>query len=180
MLIHETIAAGAALRLKSVGLCGGAVELHRDPPTTDTALPIVNVTYDLDRAAAVGGPRSGEPNFEHTMTLVVDILDGGRTGAEVMARFATYSEQVMQILLSDLKWAGEHVEGIAGVRQLTERSPEGARIVYRRQLQIDVLHRSVWPIDAAALPNLSTLGVGADLTGDGVADITGEVSLPAS
>mgnify|MGYP001339382456 CR=1 FL=1 len=178
MLICEAIASAAQARLVAANLCGGDVELHRDPPTVDTRLPVANVTYDVDRASRAGDPRHGTPEFEHTMTLIIDILDTGATGAALMAKLAAYGEGICQALLPDISWGGDLIEGISGVRQVTERATEGARIVYRRQVQIDVLHRSVWPASTAGLPDLAAIVTGVDLTGDGEPDLTATATLP--
>lgn len=165
MLILETLATAAKARLLAAALAGGNVDLHRDPPSTDDRLPLANVTYETDRAAADGDPRTGTADFVHTMTLVVDIVDTGATGAALMAKLAAHGEKVMLALIADLSWGGDVLEGVHSVRQLTEKSPEGARIVYRRQIQIDLLYRSQWEPDASGLSDFDTAHIDA---GDGI------------
>lgn len=166
MLILETLVDAARARLVAAGLVGGNVVKHRDPPTRDAKLPLAGITYDNDTADADGDPRTGTSDFTHKLTLVVDIIDTAGTGAALMTKLAQHGEHVMRALCIDpWNWSGNVVEGIGGVRHITERSAEGAQIIYRRQVQVDVLYRSQWEPDASGLPDFTTLSVDA---GDGL------------
>lgn len=177
MLIHETLLEAARARLAATGFAGGNLEKHRDPPTQDDDLPLAGITYETDTADADGDPRTGTSRFAHKLTLVIDVLDTGATGKAVMAKLAQHGQHVMAALCTD-PWVwgatapGEGVEGIAAVRQLTDKSPEGARIVYRRQVQIDLLFRSQWDPATDGLPLLDDVSVDA---GDGIGSV---VPLP--
>jgi hypothetical protein len=165
MLIMETLLEAARTRLVATGFAGGNIQSHRDPPTTAEELPLAGITYDSDIGDADGDPRTGTSDFRHKLTLVIDILDTGLTGAAVMTKLAQHSEHVMRALCVDpWNWSANVVEGIDGVRNLTEKSPEGAEIVYRRQVQVDVLYRSQWDPSTDALEYLETVSVDA---GDG-------------
>jgi len=166
MLILETLAEAARARLVATGFAGGNVELHRDPPTKDEGLPIASVTYEHDSAAADGDPRTGTSDFVHKLTLVIDVIDTAATGRALMAKLAQHSEHVMRALCVDpWNWSGDVVEGIAGVRQLTDKSPEGATIAYRRQVQVDVLYRSQWEPSTDGLSDFTSVSIDA---GDGI------------
>jgi hypothetical protein len=160
MLIMETLLEAARTRLVATGFAGGMLEKHRDPPTVDAGLPLATITYENDSGDADGDPRTGTSDFVHKLTLVVDVLASGANGAAVMASLAQYGEHAMAALCVDpWNWSANVVEGIGGVRQLTEKSPVGERIVYRRQIQIDVLYRSQWDTATDGLPYLDTVGI---------------------
>lgn len=185
MLIMESLVEAARARLAATGFAGGNIEIHRDPPTTDAALPLASITYDNDKGDPVGNARTGLSTFDHTLTLVIDVIDRGATGAALMAKLAQHSEHVMQALaVNPWEWH-DAVEGIGGVRQITEKSPEGAVIVYRRQIQIDVLYRTTWEPSAVTLPDLETIaidtGIGAvpgDDENPGTPGLGAEIALP--
>jgi hypothetical protein len=177
MLIMEKICEAACARLVETGFVGGNIEMHRDPPTKDEALPLAGISYDNDSADADGDPRTGTSDFVHKFTLAIDVLDKGKTGKACMAKLALHGQHIMAALCTDpWTWGtidGERViEGIGGARSITEKSPEGAVIVYRRQVQIDVLYRSQWVPNADGLPDFSGLNVNA---GNG---ITTNVTVP--
>lgn len=190
MLILETLLDKAYTRLVATGFAGGILVKHRDPPTEDAKLPLASITYETDWADADGGARTGASDFVHKLTLVIDILATGATGAAVMATLAQYGQHVMQALCVDpWEWSkvdGDAVvEGIGGVRQLTDKSPRGAMIVYRRQIQIDLLYRSQWNVDTDGLPTLGALvvdtGIGAtapDGEDPGAPGLGAEISVP--
>lgn len=183
MNILETFAEAAQARLVTAGLCGGDVALHRDPPTEDTELPIASVTYGNDSGTADGDSRTGTSDFVHTMQLVIDILDTAPTGAELMAKLAQHGETVMRALVADLSWGifgSEGLEGIASVRQLTEKSPDGAQIVYRRQVQIDLQYRSQWEPDTSGLTELETVGVRVNLDNGEDPVIGADIDVPTT
>lgn len=162
MLIMETLLAAAHTRLVATGFAGGNLLKHRDPPTTADELPLAGITYDNDDAKADGDPRTGTSDFQHKLTLVIDVLDTGVDGAATMTKLALHSEHIMRALCVDpWNWSADVVEGIDGVRNLTEKSPEGAEIVYRRQVQVDILYRSQWDPNTDAIEFLETVSVDA-------------------
>jgi len=164
MLILETLADAALARLVAANFAGGNIEKHRDPPTEDDDLPLASLTYENDTGTADGDSRTGIQDFVHKATFTVDILDWAPTGAELMAKLAIASETVMVALIAGLAtWDCGVIEGIGGVRQVTEKSPKGARIVYRRQIQIDVLYRSQWEPSTADLETLAGVDVDTGL-----------------
>lgn len=185
MLFLETVAVAAKTRLVAAGLCGGNVDLHRDPPTTDALLPIASVTYAHDVGKADGDPRTGTQDFVHTMTLLVDVYDTAVTGAGVMTKLAQHGEKVMQALVADVGWGvfdggASGIEGIDGVRQVREKAIEGERIVYHLQVQVDLLYRSQWEPDASGLEDFTTLGVDTGLGADdaGAGSIGAVIPVP--
>ncbi|MGE0022107.1 MAG: hypothetical protein AB7S70_00560 [Hyphomicrobium sp.] len=183
MLIMETLLEAARTRLVATGFAGGNVVAHRDPPTVNEALPLASITYEHDSADADGDPRTGTSDFAHKLTLVIDVLDTGATGAAVMTNLAQHGQHAMQALCVDpWNWSENVVEGIGGVRQITDKSPEGAQIVYRRQVQIDVLYRSQWEPSTEGLYDFSAIGVdtglGADDEGDG--SIGADIPVPTT
>jgi len=181
MLILETFAVAARARLIAAGLCGGNVELHRDPPTLNSVLPLASVTYGSNKGTADGDPRTGTSDFVHTLPLAIDVLDTAATGAALMAKLAQHSETIMSALLRDLGWGifdngRSGLEGVDGVRQVIEKGIEGERTVYHLQVQIDLLYRSQWEPSTDGLPDFTTFGVDTGV-GDGTTTIGAEIDV---
>lgn len=167
MLVDDAIVLGAKARLLLTGLAGGNIDVDRGNPTTDPILPYVNIYVQGDSATADGGPRTGVAKFDHGIMLMIEMLARGNTQRAVKAGLAIASEGILDALLADRKWAllggKECIEGFGKINRMYDFPADGNHLLGRLQVQIEVLHRTLWAPSTDDLPDLANISFGVDL-----------------
>lgn len=122
------------------------VTKHRLLPTDEkTAIfPIVNVTWTSDHAPSSGGPRTGNPTFEHTTTLIIEVLDRANDGIDLRTKLSSHGQALLQELLTETAWGGDVLEGISQVNQQVDLPVEGNYQIGRLQITLQALSHSQW------------------------------------
>ncbi|MGE3064114.1 MAG: hypothetical protein AB7K67_00890 [Hyphomicrobiaceae bacterium] len=167
MLALETWADTAAARLVAAGLCGGSVTRNRETPSRDDALPTADVFVTEDEGQATGGGVTGPVAMRHTAKLAIEIRDHDNDGAALRVKLRGHVQKVYDTLLPTFwLWAAE-AEGCGGARFTYVTPPEAGETEGRALIQIDILWRSVWTEDVAALPELAEVSVDVGSTGIG-------------
>lgn len=174
-MIHaEDFVEGMRAQIVTLGYAN--VQKHGVQPTMDGDVwPMINVTWTSDKAPSRGGPRTGNPTFDHTTTLIVEVIDKANDGIGLRTKLSAHGQALMSLLLSDLGWGGEVLEGIAQVHQQVDLPIEGNFTLGRLQIGFEALSNSSWFADAAALPDFG----GADVrTTDALPGLGTTITIP--
>lgn len=165
----QDLVAAIAARLTAAGAAN--VHEERMTPCRDSELPAYNVFLSSDSGKAEGDPRTGLPRFEHGARITVEVEDkvAGLDGKALKHKLRLHAQAIQAALLTDLSWGGDIVEGIASLGRVYDMPPEGASLIGRVQIQMEVLWRSSFAPDISGLTDFASLradtggGIGADL-----------------
>ncbi len=161
-------------RLIAAEVAGGNILIERNEPSRDEDLPVGVVYVTDDKMQPDGPPNQGVPDFVHTTTIVVEIIDKAASGPALKSTLFAHAQLVLDTLLPDHTWWQDRTddadaESIDRVDVKYDTPPEGELIVGRLQVHIDLKHRTTWP---PAVPDaLETIHVTTPVTGDRTAPI---------
>lgn len=116
----------------------------RTMPGQDDQLPYAAVWFAGERTTAWGDNNVGAPSFEHTLTLVVDVMAKAGSEAAVDADVVGFVETIRATLLTDPTW----VQLFDGIERCDTRyvyPKEATDIVVQAMIEIEVTFRSEWP-----------------------------------
>ena len=167
MLIDEAIVLGARDAIAAAAIPGLTVAADHGQPTQEERLPFCDVFVGLDDAGPDGDPRTGIVRLVNRVALAIEITARGNSQREAKAWLAAAGETVLTKLLTTREWAllasEPVIEGFGHVRRAYVAPPDGNHVLVKLQIEIQVLARSRFAPDAAALPDFATLSLGLDM-----------------
>lgn len=178
MLIYDTWIDNVRARLVAAGIGGVSLTDHRETPTTDDALPAVDVFISHDDAPADARGRTGLPQFEHVTALCIEVRDVDNSGGAVRRKLHAAAQQILDTLLATWpQWLTDG-EGLSGMRTAYDVPPDAGEVTGRVMIQIDCCLRTIWSVEPSApLPALTTIATDTDIPA-GATTIGATITVP--
>ena len=145
MDFHPPLAAHVRDTLIAAGVAAGRVERGLIFPAKLPALPVASVYMRNDKMAPAGDPRTGEPEYRHTATVVIEIFAADTTTEAIEDLLAAENQKAFQALTDALNQGSPaEAEGFGAVTIEYKVPEEGDEVVGGTRMQIEYLTSTCW------------------------------------